>query len=110
LAANDGGHFGTGKFDGAEEAVVGEGGDRHLEVEAKDAAEGFADGSDLVGDLVGFANDEGTGGAAEGVELAENLSGRDFVFDAVMVGQDSGCDLAMDSVLSVYGKFSAENK
>ncbi len=49
---------------------MGEGGYGHLEVEAGDAAEGFVDVEDFLGDFFCIAYDECAGGAEECVELA----------------------------------------
>ena len=68
--ADDGGYAGAEEFDGVHHFVVGEGGYGHLEGEAGDAAEGFVDVEEFGGYGFGVADDEGSGGAAEGVELA----------------------------------------
>ncbi len=39
--ADDRGYLGAEEFDGVHEFVVAEGGDAHLEADARDAAEGF---------------------------------------------------------------------
>jgi len=68
--ADDGGYAGTEEFDGVHEFVVGESGDAHLKADAGDAAEGFVHLEELGGYGFGIANHEGSGGAAEGFELA----------------------------------------
>jgi hypothetical protein len=51
------------------EVVVAEGGYAHLEAEAVDAAEGLVEAQDFFDYGVGVADDEGSGGAAESLEL-----------------------------------------
>ena len=62
--------MGAEKFDGVHEFVVAEGGDAHLEADARDAAEGFIHLDDFGGHGLGVADHERAGWSAEGFELA----------------------------------------
>ena len=73
--ADGGGDLGSEEFGGAEEFGVGQRGDRHLEAEAVDAAEGFAHAQHLFGDGGGVADQQGAGGLAERFELAAGDGG-----------------------------------
>ncbi len=78
---------------------MGEGGDGHLEVEAGDAAEGFVDVEDLVGHLVRFAYDEGSGRTAEGVELGA----RGWRPAALFADLGEGLGVAGEEVVGGFG-------
>jgi hypothetical protein len=85
---DDGGDLGAEEFDGAHEFGVGEGGDAHLEGETGDAAEVFVELEDFFDDVGWAADDEGAGGATEGVELPA-CGGRPAAFFADL-GEGAG--------------------
>jgi putative transposase len=70
VGAEDGGDAGAEDFDGVHHFGVGDRGYGHLEGDAGDAAEGLVYADEFFGYGFGVADEERSGGAAEGIILA----------------------------------------